>query len=66
MRISRMLVGVAFSLSLLGSVTTHAETAKQAFIKGNTLLAKGSFQEALQAYSTGDVPLIVKTQVVSL
>ena len=52
MRVSRLLVGVAFSLALLCSVTAHAETAKQAFVRGNTLLAQGSFQEALQAYST--------------
>jgi predicted negative regulator of RcsB-dependent stress response len=52
MRISCLLVGVAFSLALLCSVTAHAETAEQAFVRGNTLLAKGSFQEALQAYST--------------
>ena len=52
MRISRLLVGVAFSLAVFCSATAHAETAKQAFVRGNALLAKGSFQEALQAYST--------------
>ena len=52
MRISRLLVGMALSLALLYCVTAHAETAKQAYVRGNTLLAKGSFQEALQAYST--------------
>ncbi|MFH1923671.1 MAG: hypothetical protein ABIP48_27745 [Planctomycetota bacterium] len=52
MRVSRLFVGVAFGLALFCSVTAHAETAEQAFIRGNTLLAKGSFEEALQAYST--------------
>ena len=52
MRVSPLLVGVAFSLALFCSATAHAETGEQAFARGNTLLEKGSFQEALQAYST--------------
>jgi len=52
MRVSRLLVKAAFSLALFCSATAHAETAKEAFARGNTLLENGSFQGALQAYST--------------
>ena len=51
-QLSHLLIVAAFSLTLFCSATAHAETAKQAYARGNTLLKQGSFQEALQAYST--------------
>ena len=49
MKTGRVLVGMAFGFVLLCSTTVYAETAQQAFAKGNALLEEGSFQEALQA-----------------
>ncbi len=51
MRLSHLLIGSIFGLVLTCSAIASAETAQQAFDRGNTLLGSGDFQKALVAYS---------------
>ena len=51
MIVSRLFIAITFSITLICSATAHAETAKQAYARGNTLLTEGNIEEALQAYS---------------
>ena len=51
MRLSRLLIGLAFGLVLTCPAIARGDTAEEAFARGNSLLAKGDFQEALRAYS---------------
>ena len=51
MKLSHLLVGSIFGLVLTCSAIASAETAQQAFDRGNGLLGSGDFREALAAYS---------------
>ena len=51
MRIVRRGIVLAVGLVLVGALTARAETAAEAFARGNTLLADGEFQQSLKAYS---------------
>ena len=52
MKFSELLTGMVVVVSITCPVLARGDTAEQAFARGNTLMSKGSFQEALRAYST--------------
>ena len=51
MKSSHLLAGLSMAACLICPALAHGETAAEAFARGNTLMTKGEFQEALQAFS---------------
>jgi len=51
MRISGILIGLAIGATLIVTTSARADSAKQAFAKGDKLLAKADFEGSLAAYA---------------